>query len=87
MSKSQITNKQIIKLAKLAKLDLTVAESNLLTNQFTEIINYFNKLKRLNIKNIKPTSRVTGLTNIFREDKIDQSLKLPARIYQTKPIF
>lgn len=57
--------------AKLANLPLTEEEMVLFAPQLLAIVDFISKLQALDTKNIKPTSQVTGLMNIFREDKID----------------
>ena len=62
--------------AKLAKLKLTPQEEKKLAPQLAEILDYVSQLTLVPTENVKVTSQVTGLENIFREDEIDTSRML-----------
>lgn len=59
--------------AKLAKLDLTPTEIKKFTGQLSKVIDLINELNEVDTDNIEPTSQTTGLTNITREDEIDET--------------
>jgi aspartyl-tRNA(Asn)/glutamyl-tRNA(Gln) amidotransferase subunit C len=61
--------------AKLANLPLKETEKEKFEKQLSEILNYFEKLKKIDTKNIIETSQVTGLENIVREDKTSPSFQ------------
>ncbi|MCL5113859.1 MAG: Asp-tRNA(Asn)/Glu-tRNA(Gln) amidotransferase subunit GatC [Patescibacteria group bacterium] len=54
--------------SKLANLELKPEEVSKFEKQLSQILEYVEKLKELNTKNIEPTSQVTGLVNINRSD-------------------
>lgn len=60
--------------AKLANLPLTEQEKKKLQKQLSTILAYIEKLNEVDTKNIEPTSQVTGLENVLREDKPAPSL-------------
>lgn len=60
--------------AKLANLPLSPFEKNKFEKQLSEILNYVEKLKEVDTKNVETTSQVTGLENITREDNTTPSL-------------
>ncbi len=62
--------------AKLAKLKLTPEEEKKLAPQLAKILDYVSHLTKVPTDNVEPTSQVTGLTNILREDEIDVSRML-----------
>lgn len=64
-------NMDIKHLSKLAHIKLSEEEEQKLTPQLEEILKYVSQLRKVATENIEPTSQVTGLVNIFREDKID----------------
>lgn len=64
------------KIAKLANLTLSKEEINKFSAQFIDILNYLEKLRKLNTSNVEETSQVTGLENVTREDKVDSSRTL-----------
>lgn len=63
-------------LVKLANLNLSEKEIEELLNQFVNVLEFVSKVQSLNTKNVVETSQVTGLVNVFREDKIDESRML-----------
>jgi len=65
-----------IYLAGIAKLILTRKEAVNLQKGFQKTLETIEFLKHLIKPGLKPTSQVTGLTNVFREDKIDHSRSL-----------
>jgi aspartyl-tRNA(Asn)/glutamyl-tRNA(Gln) amidotransferase subunit C len=57
--------------ASLANLPLTEAEEKLFAKQLTSILDLVSQLQKADTKDVVPTSQVTGLTNVMREDEID----------------
>lgn len=60
--------------AKLANLPLTDREKNKFEKQLSSILEYIEKLNEVDTKGIEPTSQVTGLENVTREDAATPSL-------------
>lgn len=60
--------------AKLAKLSLKKEEKIKLEKQLNETLEYVNQLSEIDTKNVDPTSQVTGLENVTREDEVKPSL-------------
>ncbi len=60
-------------IAKLANLTLTPSEETKFSSQFSETLKMINLMRELDTSEVTPTSQVTGLTNITREDVIDHS--------------
>lgn len=61
-------------IAKLANLPLSPAEKEKLEKQLEETLEYVEGLNEVETKNTEPTSQVTGLENITREDIAKPSL-------------
>lgn len=84
-------------IAKLANLNLSDEELTKFQVQLSSILDYIEKLQKLDVKNIQPTSQVTGLKNITSEDKTTPSLTQDTSIssakkqkngcFETKAIF
>jgi len=70
---SKITTEEVEKLAKLARLGLTAEEVSSLTVEMTAILDYVKQLDDVNVSSIEPTSQVTGLTGVMREDIVSRS--------------
>lgn len=60
--------------AKLANLPLKKDEEKKFEKQLSETLTYVEKLNSINTDNIEPTSQVTGLENVTREDEAKPSL-------------
>ena len=76
MSK-QITKDDVIKLAQLAKLQLTDDEIEAYTKDLSGIFEYINMLSDIDTEGLEPTSQVTGLTNVMRADVVAQNQVAP----------
>ena len=61
-------------IAKLANLPLTDEEKKKFEKQLEETISYIQNLNEVDATGIEPTSQVTGLENVTREDEIKPSL-------------
>jgi len=68
---SKITKKQVLHIAKLAKLKLSSQEVEKYKKQLSGIIEYVENLSELDTKGAKPTGQTTSLLNVYREDKIE----------------
>ena len=68
-----ITMKDVEYVAKLARMELTKEEKKMYSKQLGDILNYINKLNELDTSDIKPTSHVVSISNVFREDEINRT--------------
>lgn len=71
--KKILTIEKVKHVAMLAKLGLSDADISKFQKQLLEIVEFVGKVSEVNTKNVEPTSQVTGLENIFREDKVKPS--------------
>jgi len=69
---AQLTWDDVLKLARLARIELSDAEVDEFAAEFSAILEYVEKLQTVDTDGLKPTSQVTGLTNVTRED-VEQS--------------
>ena len=69
-----ITKDTVKYAANLARIDLTEEELEHFTGQLDKILEYVQKLKTLDVSQLEPTSHVLGMRNVYREDKIKESL-------------
>lgn len=63
-----LTTDQVKHVAKLAALKLTSKETDAFQKQLSDILEYVEHLSKVETKEVEPTSQITGLENIFRED-------------------
>lgn len=67
---ADLSRDDVLKLAQLARLDLTDDEVEEYARELSEILQYVEKLQAVDIAGLKPTNQVTGLTNVSRPDEI-----------------
>lgn len=70
---TKISTSDIRHLAVLSGIELEDSEVQSLQLDMKNIIEYIDKLDKLDVSGVEPTYQVTGLENIMREDEIDQS--------------
>jgi len=72
MKKTKIfTKKEILKIAKLSNIPLDNKESSYISSQFNKTLETVNVINELKTES-EGTNSVTGLKNVFREDKVDK---------------
>lgn len=72
----KITQQEVEKVAKLARLEITSAEKEVFAKQLSQILTHVEKLKQYDTKGIEPTATVLGLVNVFRDDAVRPSLSV-----------
>ena len=65
-----LTTDQVRHIAKLARLTLSDAEVKKFTTELTSILEYVDRLQKVDTKNIEPLKNVTGQQNSWREDAV-----------------
>ena len=70
--------------AKLANLPLTESEEKKFDSQLGSILEYVEKLQEVATENVEPTSQVTGLENVTREDTPAASFTQKEALSNTK---
>lgn len=63
-----ITKEEVQKIASLSKLKLSEHELERYGRELGNILSFVEKLNKLDLKNIEPTSHAVSVTNVFRED-------------------
>ncbi len=69
-----ITNSDIQYISALARISLTEDEIKPMAQDLSSILDYIAQLQRLDVDQIKPTSHVLPLKNVYRDDVIKPSL-------------
>lgn len=64
-----IDHAQVKKIADLARLTLNESEIAMFSKQLTDILDYAESLKALDVGGIKPTAHAVDVDNVFREDE------------------
>lgn len=77
-----ISKKDVEYIANLARISLDKKEKEKFSKDLAKILEYVNKINKLNLEGVSPTSHVVELKSITREDKkiknldSDKNLKL-----------
>ena len=71
-----LSKDEVLYVASLSRIHLEKEEVEELTKTLGDILQYVEKLEKLDVTQINPTSHVLPLKNVTREDKIKPSLKL-----------
>ena len=67
---AKLTRDDVFKLARLARLEITEDEIDGYVDELSEILQYVEHLDDVDVKGLKPTNQVSGLTNVSRPDKV-----------------
>jgi aspartyl-tRNA(Asn)/glutamyl-tRNA(Gln) amidotransferase subunit C len=67
---AKLTREDVLKLARLARLELSEDEIEKYRSELTEILQYVEQLQSVDVDGLKPTNQVTGLTNVTRPDEV-----------------
>ncbi|MFA3782440.1 Asp-tRNA(Asn)/Glu-tRNA(Gln) amidotransferase subunit GatC [Melioribacteraceae bacterium 4301-Me] len=69
-----VTLTDVEKIAKLAKLRFSEEELKSLTKDMNKILDYMDKLNELDTTNVEPLLNPISNENVFREDKLVESI-------------
>ncbi len=61
-------------IARLARIKLDENEVRLFAHQLDGILSYVDKLKKIDVKDVPPTSHALALKNVYREDAAKPSI-------------
>lgn len=70
---AKLSLKEIEHIAKLSKLELSGEEKKLYAEQLSSVLDYVDQLQEIDTEKVEPLANVTGLFNVWREDKIEKS--------------
>lgn len=71
---SELTRDDVTKVADLARLELSGAETEMLTVQLNNIMVQFARLQELNTDDVEPTAHSIPMRNVLRDDAVRESL-------------
>ena len=67
---TKITSQDVLKVAKLSRLEISDSEVELFTSQLEKILSYVAQLEKVDTSNIEPTTRAVEVINVMREDTV-----------------
>lgn len=69
----ELTVKEIEHVANLARLNLSQNEKEKMVKDIPAIIDFANKLNKVNTDGIQPTAHILNISNVFRKDEVRPS--------------
>lgn len=82
---SKLSRDDILKLARLARLDVTDEEVEEYSRELSEILQYVEQLADIDVIGLEPTNQVTGLTNVMRADEVRYYGYKPSELLNNVP--
>ena len=67
---AKLSRDDVLKLARLARIELADGEADEFVPEFNEILHYVEQLQGVDVGGLEPTNQVTGLTDVMRADKV-----------------
>ena len=67
-----LEKKEIEHIANLARLDLSEEELEKYGSQLSDVLDYIDLLKEVDVEGVEPTAQITGMENVYREDKVKE---------------
>ncbi len=67
---TRLSRDDVLKLAQLARLSLSDDEVAVFQKEISTILQYIELLQKADIGGLEPTSQVTGLVNVMRDDEV-----------------
>ncbi len=68
---AELTREDVLRLAQLARLSLTDEEVEEFQSELSAILGYVQQLQDVDVTGLKPTTQVSGLTNVMRDDVLE----------------
>lgn len=82
---ASLREQDISNIAKLARIDLSAAEQQNMKTEAGSILDFVDDLQKVDTKSVAPTSQVTGLQDVWREDKVVPSKVAPEDLLSQAP--
>jgi aspartyl-tRNA(Asn)/glutamyl-tRNA(Gln) amidotransferase subunit C len=81
---AKLSNEDVLKLARLSKLELSSDQLEQFAHELEEIVEYVEQLQSVDTQALEPTYQLTGLKNITRKDEITEYAS-PAELLKNLP--
>jgi aspartyl-tRNA(Asn)/glutamyl-tRNA(Gln) amidotransferase subunit C len=69
-----LTRAEVVWVAQLARLDLSDAELDMMTQQLGAIVEYVDQLRQIDTKGVEPLAHALAVESVFRDDEAGASL-------------
>lgn len=67
---AELSPEDVLKLARLARLSLNDDEIEAFRKELSAVLQYVAQLDKADVTGLEPTTQVTGLKNVMREDEV-----------------
>ncbi len=71
-----VSREEVKHIALLSRLELTDEEADLYSEHISEILDYAETLKSLDVEGVEPTSHAVPMYNVMRDDAVQTHLSL-----------
>ncbi len=68
----ELTKDEVRDVALLARIGITDEEVDLYQKDLSSVFGYFDKLQEVDTKNVEEIGHITGVTNVYRDDKVQE---------------
>lgn len=82
---AKLTKEDVLKLAQLARINLSDDEVNEYSEELSAILQYVEQLSSVDVTGLEPTNQVTGLTNVMRDDEVKSYGYEPQELLKNVP--
>lgn len=64
-----LSREEIVNIATLARIGLSEKDMEKYQNELSAVLDYFKKLNELDVSNVEPIGHITGMHNVYRNDR------------------
>src|SRR5687768_1839336 len=82
---AKLSHDDVLKLARLARLQLSDEEISRFEKEITSILEYVELLQDLDVSGLEPTQQVTGLKSVMRDDTVKDYGASPEDLLKNAP--
>jgi aspartyl-tRNA(Asn)/glutamyl-tRNA(Gln) amidotransferase subunit C len=82
---AKLTKDDVLKLARLSRLQLADDEVAQFETEISEILGYVEQLQAADVEGLEPTYQVTGLKNVMRPDEVKDYGASPEALLKNAP--
>lgn len=68
-----ISREEVEHIAELSRIELTETEVEKFAKEISDVLVYVKQLQEVDTSQVDPIAQVTGMTNVFREDVLEDS--------------
>lgn len=82
---AKLTRNDVLKLARLARLQLSEEEIKQFQKEISEILGFVEQIQSVDLEGVEPTYQVTGLKDVMRPDEVRDYGVPPEELLKNAP--